>query len=533
MIRGQQGATRWIGLSFLAVSVASVFRDGAISILPVVRSFSLHPLYSEKVRFLVDPSTKTPQFHRRTLFQQSIQDGDTTNNSSSNDGDEDDVTPTFNPYADPNYPDLEFVNYDDPEYSIDRSLSAAENDITDETLLEQMREERRVANDEYQYNTYWHTVWNAGMTTYRGEWTVYYSSNFFPQFDDDDEEEEDRDSHQAAIEDNANSLPHLIQLSEAPLTVISRAIMQSGNADSATSTSYITHVEQLEEGMGDVDLAMAGGADEVEQQVVSQTYWPTQLSQADFRGHQGIMICGKYVSDEDRCRTMSLFETFLTTFNNLSAYTICDAVPLISSLVNDEEEDEDSSLIGPFKEYRVELGICANDEARFRIKLDYNVLNNLSDFDILSPPPLHLKTMVVCRESANVWPRSSAMARSLFGTQAGAPGGLYDPPIVGSASEKYCQVDLDGSATALFPVIIDQGDFNESFEGLDAASSQDDRVGWVTSLDWTAGDMRYQVDRKVHSGRHLRGLRTLELSEVQGVDADKYRPRDGGQNMRQ
>jgi hypothetical protein len=29
------------------------------------------------------------------------------------------------------------------------------------------------------------------------------------------------------------------------------------------------------------------------------------------------------------------------------------------------------------------------------------------------------------------------------------------------------------------------------------------------------------------------GQRTLELSEVRGAHADQYRPRDGGQNMRQ
>jgi hypothetical protein len=40
---------------------------------------------------------------------------------------------------------------------------------------------------------------------------------------------------------------------------------------------------------------MAGGADAYEQSVVAQTYWPPQLTQADFRGHQGIMVCGKYV----------------------------------------------------------------------------------------------------------------------------------------------------------------------------------------------------------------------------------------------
>jgi hypothetical protein len=208
---------------------------------------------------------------------------------------------------------------------------------------------------------------------------------------------------------------------------------------------------------------------------------------------------------------------------------------LDESHTNDEEQ-KDSDLLGPFSEYRVELGICAENEARFRIKLDYNVLNERDD-DAESelPPPLHLKTMVVCREAADKWPRVSAMARSLLGTPAGAPGGLYDPPLVGgqSRSDQYCQVDLDGSATALFPVIINQVDNSEQEENSDTSSDQDDRIGWVTSLDWTAGGMRYQVDRKVHSGQNLRGLRTLELSEVQGVDADRYRPRDGGQNMLQ
>ena len=40
-------------------------------------------------------------------------------------------------------------------------------------------------------------------------------------------------------------------------------------------------------------------------------------------------------------------------------------------------------------------------------------------------------------------------------------------------------------------------------------------------------------DRKVLGGTKLKGLKTLELSEVQGEDADRWRPRDGGANMRQ
>jgi hypothetical protein len=156
----------------------------------------------------------------------------------------------------------------------------------------------------------------------------------------------------------------------------------------------------------------------------------------------------------------------------------------------------------------------------FRLKFDYRVLEPQQQVSAASPPPpLHLKTLTVCREAANQWPRSSDWADSLFGP-AGAAGGLYDPPPVGSEqqSAQYCLVDLEGGATVLFPVIMDQVDSGE---------------GWVTSLVRTAGSMRYQVDRKVNGGPKLMGLRTLELSEVQGADADQYRPRDGGQNMRQ
>ena len=59
-----------------------------------------------------------------------------------------------NPYADPNYPELEFVNYDDPEYKVDQGFGDNEvfDDEEDKTLveIEAMREDRRKRNDEYQ-----------------------------------------------------------------------------------------------------------------------------------------------------------------------------------------------------------------------------------------------------------------------------------------------------------------------------------------------------------------------------------------------
>jgi hypothetical protein len=193
-----------------------------------------------------------------------------------------------------------------------------------------------------------------------------------------------------------------------------------------------------------------------------------------------------------------------------------------------DENVEADSAVGPFKEYRVEIGIRA-DDARFRVKFDYSIVPDGETIlsDAPAPPPLHLKTMTVCREAADKWPRSSELANSLFSSTSGAAGGLYDPPPVNeNFASQYCMVDMEGGATALFPAIIDQ-----AVESV--GESDSDNVSWITSLDWAAGPMRFQVDRKSYGGVNLRGLRTLELSEVQSADADQYRPRDGGQNMRQ
>lgn len=201
-----------------------------------------------------------------------------------------------------------------------------------------------------------------------------------------------------------------------------------------------------------------------------------------------------------------------------SAYTICTALPLDGSdgVISDDE------VSGPYSEYRAELGIVATD-MRFRVKLDYALLDSTSR---PNPPPLYLKSLTVCREALDVWPRTpgarSEIASSLFGPP-GAAGGLYDPPPIKTEDQasQYLLMELEGGASLLLPYKMDQSEVVHNGEG------------WVTSLDWTAGNMRYQVDRKVNGGPSLLGLKTLELSEVQGTDAERYRPRDGGQNMRQ
>jgi hypothetical protein len=164
------------------------------------------------------------------------------------------------------------------------------------------------------------------------------------------------------------------------------------------------------------------------------------------------------------------------------------------------------------------VGIAAND-MRFRLKLDYGTTTKAAE-----PSLLVLKTLTVCRETRNDWPQSPnapQYARACLFGPPGAPGGLYDPPPLKSEkqAQEYVLMDLEGRATALIPFRMDQGE-----DALD---------GYVVSLDWTSGPVRYQVDRKIDSGRNLLRLKTLELSEVLGEDAETYRPRDGGQNMRQ
>lgn len=372
-----------------------------------------------------------------------------------------------NPYQDESYPDLEFIDYSDPNYVVDQGVTE-EMFQSDDAKIEEMREDRRRRNDEFQFETYFAEVLKGG-DTYNGEWTVYKSSTFLEDAEDD----------------ASTGLPRLLRVKE-PMKVTSRGYKIKVESDSQfrVDGERICHEESIVEGSEEL-----------------KTYWPEQTKAHDFRGHQGIMCVG-------------------------NAHTICTYLPL----VEDSPEFE-----GPFAEMRTEIGIFGND-MRMRVKLDFAVLENeKEDFandKAAGPPPLHLKSMMICREGREFWPKNGSEAKisegelvqaeALFGIP-GAPGGLYDPPPVGSDEQatRYMMLDLEGGATVLFPYLVDQDP--DAFGGK----------GWVTSLDWTPGRIRYQVDRKVLGGTKLLGLRTLELSEVQGTDAATYRPKDGGQNMRQ
>lgn len=428
----------------------------------------------------------------RTNFATVVLQGPTTTTSllmaaaaDDDDDDKGDDEKKENPYADPNYPDLEFVDYSDPEYSVDQGTgdefseisSSSRNDDT-EAQVEAMREERRVKNDEFQFETYYKEVLKDGQE-FKGEWTVFRTSTF-------------SDGETVA----GVGRPRLSK-AIGPFKVISkgeRVDISDGEeiGDNQLEFERILHHEKI---FNDPDNKEENETAElIKQKELSMNtkFWPDQLSCLDFRGQQGVMCVG-------------------------NAYTICAATPL---------DDSQKPNEGPFASYSAELGITSEDVVRFRVKLDYSVVEDDAKKDM---PPLHLKSFTICRETLGMWPRAekyksaieAVTQDALFGPR-GAKGGLYDPPPVGSEEQasQYFMLDLEGRATVLLPYLMDQ---NPDVHGL----------GWVTSLDWTPGTLRYQLDRKIGFGKDIMGLRTLELSEVQGADADTYRPTDGGENMRQ
>jgi hypothetical protein len=473
----------------------------------------IQPLTSSPSRLVIPSSKRLPSI---------ISLHSSPNNNNDNEEEEEEQE---NRYADPEYPDLEFINYDDPSYSAfqDSDLSPPPSSsllTEEETLLEieSMREERRRRNDEFQFETYHSKVLRGGQSSY-GEWTVFQTDTFM----------EDLASSRS---EDARHVPRLLKWDKV-LKVISRGnkLIIDENAEWRVDGERIVHTESLANiddfpKKQNVEIQW----DDVEVTHVQNRFWPIQMTSLDFRGAAGNMCVG-------------------------NAYTICDAVP-IRGKAADEESDDTLRHEGPFSELRTELGVTDGD-IRFRVKLDYATLDTTTaeeEGSELKPPPLHLRTLTVCRETLDgFWPKpidngidleaeeeqerdgiSESTARRkdqdrvdvrLFGP-SGAPGGLYDPPPVGSeerAVQNYMLLDFEGGATVLLPHKIDQHSDEDN----------DDTFGWVTSLDWTPGKIRYQVDRKVLGGRKLKGLKTLELSEVRGEDADRWRPKDGGVDMRQ
>jgi hypothetical protein len=208
------------------------------------------------------------------------------------DDEEEDEKSKINPYADPNYPDLEFVDYSDPEYSINQSdeyfsttpppsapsrqnADEKEEKVEEQALLEEMREDKRRGNDEYQFRTYHRDFCH----TYHGEWTIYTTN---------------------LLTDPTCTIPTL-QEASTKATVVSRGekIMR---ADS-TSTydidkEFIRHFQEFQRPTLMNDAGIEAFFDEAssspEHELLLLPYWPETLQARDFRGEAGIMVCGRY-----------------------------------------------------------------------------------------------------------------------------------------------------------------------------------------------------------------------------------------------
>lgn len=206
---------------------------------------------------------------------------------------------TTNPYADPSYPDLEFVNYDDPEYVVDQGVDdeffggSSKNKDSTEEEIEEMREDRRKRNDEFQFQTYFRDVLQNGEAEFKGEWTVYQSGKFRSE-----------ESKQKAT----SGPPELFQATKEPLTVVSRGSKEIKGNDTSkydVNAERLLHSEQTEQAslMGDDGIAAfeatvdsgekTAARVDWEKDIVGKLYWPETLKARDFRGEQGIMVCGK------------------------------------------------------------------------------------------------------------------------------------------------------------------------------------------------------------------------------------------------
>ena len=328
------------------------------------------------------------------------------------DNDEDEDKQPENPYQDPNYPDLEFVNYADPEYQVDQGVGDEFFDETStEEQVEAMREERRVKNDEYQFETYYKEILKNGEE-FKGEWMVYHTSTFTDG------------------EVDSNGRPRLAKAA-GPIKVISRGerieLEPPSSSEVKTNRLQYQRIVHHEKVFNDSSEKKTEELKKQEEISMKSKFWPEELSSIDFRGQQGTMVVG-------------------------NAYTICTANPLIP------ETTESAPYEGPFAEYRAELGLLS-DAMRFRIKLDYAVVDK--DKDKMQFPPLHLKSFTVCRETLGMWPRAenykSAIEQitteALWGPR-GAHGGLYDPPPVGSEiqASQYLLLDLEGRVDCIITI---------------------------------------------------------------------------------
>eukprot|EP00520_Triparma_pacifica_P010107 CAMPEP_0118644142 /NCGR_PEP_ID=MMETSP0785-20121206/6773_1 /TAXON_ID=91992 /ORGANISM="Bolidomonas pacifica, Strain CCMP 1866" /LENGTH=408 /DNA_ID=CAMNT_0006535865 /DNA_START=219 /DNA_END=1445 /DNA_ORIENTATION=+ len=391
--------------------------------------------------------------------------------------------------------EYEIYDYSNPEFEVDQGSydefpTRLTKDQTEEEI-EKMREERRRKNDEFQFETFYKEFMGE-EEEWRGEWTRYETTTFLtpPQ--------------------PPNEMPKLVKPTKSTKTIITsqrhpgppKPPGQTITTDHITQSEVIVSNEEADESLRkavsrdpstNFGYTTPSQSSDLTRKENAKLYWPEKIRTEDFRGPQGCMCVG-------------------------NAYTTAWGERKDGNKGKGGEDQPWFGNQGPFTKLNMEVGIRYGS-IRMRLKLDYRVRSGMKSWGrgLGKEKRLWLEGITVCRERLGVWPTKKEKA---FGGPQGAPGGLFDPPPVDKErQDNYMQLDLEGYATALFPYCITQ----------DAG----DTGGWVVSLDWTPGKMRYQADRKFLGGRNVKGLRTLELSEVKSEQAEEYRPRKGPEDMRQ
>lgn len=275
---------------------------------------------SDSLKQRINPILLSSAFYQQSLHVQHTKTDVKTLFSSKNDNDDDSILPMHpsgNPYADPNYPDLEFVNYDDPEYQVNQG-GDDESQLTDEDAIEEMREERRRRNDEYQFQTYYTDILKNGKEFF-GEWTVYRTSTFLPNNNNIDTthppqliklgggsstSSDSNNSNQPTVrvvssaykETVATSSPHPTDAERIRHveTILPTLVLNQENNDKYDDATLlpdtdfglgVTKQQEVDKGSKNEPFA--------EQTIKNNVYWPDPLKATDFRGHQGIMVCGR------------------------------------------------------------------------------------------------------------------------------------------------------------------------------------------------------------------------------------------------
>lgn len=145
------------------------------------------------------------------------------------------------------------------------------------------------------------------------------------------------------------------------------------------------------------------------------------------------------------------------------------------------------------------LEMCLREESRrVRCKLLYRPSEDLE-----SNAAMRISSVAIVRETEGGVEFVSSDSEVDVSDLDGSPGrGLYDPPP--GSKLGYISVYSEGGITLVFP--------NEVAAGNSG----------VISLDWIAGRMRYQIDRKFEQ---LDGsLASLELTEISKADSETYLP---------